>query len=222
MGRLVVIEGLDGAGKRTLADALTAALHDRGASVARLAFPRYDADVHAALARDALYGRMGDLAASVHGMATLFALDRRDAGDHLRTLTAQHDVVLCDRYVASNAAYGAARLHETAGGAFITWVHALEIERFALPVPDAQLLLRVPVHVAAARAEGRAAADVGRARDGYESDAGLQARCAAVYDELAATRWLAPWHVVHGAAQGSGAVDGGPDGAAIAGLLLSA
>jgi len=223
VGRLVVIEGLDGAGKRTLADALTAALRARGASVATVAFPRYDADVHAALARDALYGRMGDLAASVHGMATLFALDRRGAGDHLRTLTEQHDVVLCDRYVASNAAYGAARLGESAGGAFVTWVHALEIERFALPVPDAQVLLRVPVHVAAARAVGRAGADASRARDVYESDAGLQARCAAVYEELAATGWLAPWHVVDGTAA-SGAVvgGGGPDGAALATLLLSA
>ncbi|MGH3536415.1 MAG: dTMP kinase, partial [Pseudonocardiaceae bacterium] len=60
MGRLVVIEGLDGAGKRTLADGLVTALSARGASVARIAFPRYDLDVHAELARDALYGRLGD------------------------------------------------------------------------------------------------------------------------------------------------------------------
>lgn len=196
MGRLVVIEGLDGAGKRTLADGLAGALTARGASVARMAFPRYDINVHAELVRDALYGRLGDLADSIHGMAVLFALDRRDAAAELRGLRARHDVVLLDRYVASNAAYGAARLHEDAGGRFVGWVRALEVDRFGVPMPDAQLLLRVPAAVAAARADGRADVDPTRAKDAFEVDGGLQARCAAVYDGLAAGGWLAPWHIV--------------------------
>jgi len=110
VGRLIVLEGLDGAGKRTLSDRVCAAVEDRGVRVARLAFPRYEADVHAELARDALYGRLGDLAASVHGMAVLFALDRRAAAGGGRAALAAHDGVLVDRYVASNAGYGAARL----------------------------------------------------------------------------------------------------------------
>lgn len=202
MGRLVVIEGLDGAGKRTLAQRLTEALVARGARVARLAFPRYDSDVHAALVRDALYGRLGDLGDSVHGMAVLFALDRRDAADEVRALCAGHDLVLVDRYVASNAAYGAARLHESAGGPFTEWVRALEIDRFGVPVPDTHLLLRVPVDTAAARARARADADAARATDAFERDGGLQARCAAVYDGLAAQGWLAPWVVLDGAREG--------------------
>ncbi len=217
MGRLVAIEGLDGAGKRTLAEGLAAELRSRGASVAGLAFPRYGADVHAELTRDALYGRMGDLAASVYGMATLFALDRRAAADDLRAATAAHDVVLCDRYVASNAAYGAARLHEDVDGEFMTWLRALEIERFGVPVPDVQLLLQVPVHVAAVRADRRAATAADRAKDAFESDAGLQARCATVYDGLAAAGWLAPWHVLDGA----GASGAGPGGGTLAALLLA-
>jgi dTMP kinase len=148
VGRLIVIEGLDGAGKRTLTDRLTAALTAQGARVARLAFPRYDADVHAELVRDALYGRLGDLSDSVHGMALLFALDRRAAVPELRAALREHDVLLVDRYVASNAAYGAARLHQDAGGGFVDWVRALEIDRFGLPVPDRQLLLAVPPAVA--------------------------------------------------------------------------
>jgi dTMP kinase len=204
VGRLVVIEGLDGAGKRTVADAVTAALTARGASVGRMAFPRYDIDVHADLARDALYGRLGDLAGSVHGMAVLFALDRRGAADGLRDLRQHCDVVLLDRYVASNAAYGAARLHEGADGAFVEWVRALEVDRFGVPVPDAQLLLRVPVTVARARAAGRAEADSARPKDLYEIDRELQARCATVYDGLAAAGWLAPWSVLDGTARTEG------------------
>jgi dTMP kinase len=204
VGRLVVIEGLDGAGKRTFADALSAALTAQHSSVARMAFPRYDADVHADLVRDALYGRLGDLAGSVHGMAVLFALDRRGAAEALRALQRRYDVVLLDRYVSSNAAYGAARLHEDADGPFVEWVRELEVNRFGVPVPDAQLLLRVPVSVAAARADHRAGTEIDRVKDRYETDRGLQARCAAVYDELAAGEWLSPWSVLDDAGRTAG------------------
>jgi dTMP kinase len=203
VGRLVVLEGLDGAGKHTLTDRLLAGLTARGARTTTVAFPRYDADVHAQLARDALHGRLGDLRDSVHGMAVLFALDRRDAAEGLRAAVAAHDVVVVDRYVASNAAYGAARLHQDAGGEFVAWVAALEVDRFAVPVPARQLLLDVPRAVAAERAAFRARSEPGRPRDRYEVDAGLQERTGAVYRGLAAAGWLSPWTVVDGA----GAVD---------------
>lgn len=193
-----MIEGLDGAGKRTLADALCRELAARDARVDRMAFPRYTDDVHAELAADALHGRMGDLADSVHAMAVLFALDRRAAVGRIRDALAAFDVVLVDRFVASNAAYGAARLHEDADGEFVAWVRALEVDRFGLPVPDVQLLLRVPRAVAASRAAGRERREAERVRDRYESDDGLQGRCATVYDQLAAGQWLSPWRVLDG------------------------
>ena len=198
MGRLVIIEGLDGAGKRTLAGRLTAAVGHAGASVTTAAFPRYDEDVHAELARDALYGRMGDLASSVHAMAVLFALDRRAAAPGLREALADHDVVLVDRYVASNAAYTAARLGQDACGEVVGWLHELEIERFGIPVPDHQLLLAPPRAVAAERARSREADEPGRERDAYESDDDLQARTDAVYRRLAEDGWLSPWTVLDG------------------------
>lgn len=194
----MVIEGLDGAGKRTLADGLTKALHDMGASVTTLAFPRYGRSVHADLVREALHRGHGDLADSVYGMGLLYALDRRDAAEAIGTDLKLHDVVLLDRYVASNAAYGAARLRQDAHGEFVGWVRDLEIARFGLPVPDAQILLRVSPEVAAARADKRARSEVDRAKDAFESDEDLQARCARVYDQLVAESWLSPWHVVDG------------------------
>ena len=201
MGRLIVLEGLDGAGKRTLSDALCTALAAQGADVARFAFPRYEVDVHAQLVRDALYGRLGDLADSVHGMALLFALDRRAAAGELREAAATHDVVLVDRYVASNAAYGAARLHQDACGEFVAWVQELELARFGIPVPDRQLLLAVPEAVAVERVAHRERTEAGRERDAFESDDALQKRTAAVYSQLAAVSWLSPWTVVDGSAQ---------------------
>jgi dTMP kinase len=200
VGRLVVIEGIDGAGKRTLTNGLVGALNDLGASVTTLAFPRYGKSVHADLVQEALHRGHGDLADSVFGMGLLYALDRSGAAEDIRADRARYDVVLLDRYVASNAAYGAARLRQDARGDFVRWVRELEIDRFGLPVPDAHLLLRVSPDVAAARAARRAKANASRAKDAFESDDGLQERCAKVYDELAASSWLAPWHVLDGVA----------------------
>src|ERR1700754_1178401 len=97
---LIVIEGVDGAGKRTLTNGLRAAFEAAHRSVASLAFPRYEQSVEADLAAEALRGGHGDLAQSVYAMAVLFALDRRGARDEIARLDSEYDVVILDRYVA--------------------------------------------------------------------------------------------------------------------------
>ena len=140
---LIAIEGVDGAGKRTLTQGLRAAIEAAGQSVASLAFPRYGHSVSADLAAEALHGAHGDLSSSVYAMAVLFALDRAGARDEIGHLQAAYDVVILDRYVASNAAYSAARLHEDAFGEAVDWVRRLEYDRLKLPSPDRQLLLDI-------------------------------------------------------------------------------
>ncbi|OBB89154.1 thymidylate kinase [Mycobacterium colombiense] len=190
---LIAIEGIDGAGKRTLTDKLRNLFQADGKSVAMLAFPRYGRSVTADIAAEALHGEHGDLASSVYAMATLFALDRAGAVGEIEALRREHDVVIMDRYVASNAAYTAARLHQDAAGPAVEWIHALEYRRLGLPAPDWQVLLAVPAELAGQRARSRAEADPGRARDSYERDDGLQQRTGAVYAELAAAGWGGPW-----------------------------
>jgi dTMP kinase len=192
---LIVIEGVDGAGKRTLTNGLRAALEAAGSSVAALAFPRYGHSVSADLAAEALHGDHGDLSSSVYAMAVLFALDRFGARDEIGHLTAAYDVVILDRYVASNAAYSAARLHQGADGDVVEWVRELEYGRLHLPKPDWQVLLDVPIELAAERAENRAQQEADRAKDAYERDDGLQRRTGEVYSGLAAGDWCGRWLV---------------------------
>ncbi len=193
---LIVIEGVDGAGKRTLTTGLRATFEAAGKSVTSLDFPRYGRSVEADLAAEALHGSHGDLAESVYAMAVLFALDRAGARAEIAELTARFDIVILDRYVASNAAYSAARLHQSADGQVVAWVRALEYDRLGLPVPDWQVLLAVPTQLAAERAENRARQDVTRAKDAYERDGGLQQRTGDVYAALAAANWCGRWKVV--------------------------
>jgi dTMP kinase len=193
---LIAIEGVDGAGKRTLTEGLRTAFEADGKSVATLAFPRYGRSASADLAAEALHGEHGDLASSVYAMATLFALDRAGAVEEIAGLCGEHDVVILDRYVASNAAYSAARLHEDAAGAAVAWVQRTEYQRFGLPVPDWQVLLAVSTELAGQRARSRAESDPGRARDSYERDDELQQRTGAVYAGLATVEWGGRWLVV--------------------------
>ena len=192
---LIAIEGLDGAGKRTLTRGLRAAFEDQNKSVASLAFPRYGHSVPADLAAEALHGGHGDLRRSVYAMAVLFALDRAGARNDIDQLSTAHDVVILDRYVASNAAYSAARLHQRADGEVVAWVRQLEFGRLKLPPPDWQVLLDVPTELAAERAANRAEQEADRLKDAYESDDGLQRRTGEVYAELAAQHWCGRWQV---------------------------
>ena len=201
MATFITVEGLDGAGKRTLVDGLRRQWEADGVRVATIAFPRYGESIHADLAAEALRGGHGDVTESAYAMALLFALDRREAAPELRTLLEANDVVVADRYVASNAAYTAGRVAQQSPSAAVAateWVRALEFDRFGLPVPDWQLFLGVPVDVAAQRAVSRADADASRERDRYERDAALQERVDEAYRGLAAAGWVAPWRVLSG------------------------
>lgn len=201
---ILAVEGIDGAGKHTL---VTALQEQAELPVATLQFPRYQESIHAQLAQEALYGRMGDVTDSLYAMATLFALDRYGALPQLQRY-AQPDaavsepeqvaaaqaegVLILDRYIASNAAYSAARAQDAA---VIDWVYDLEVRRLGLPAPDLQVLLQTPHELAQQRAAQREAQDATRQRDRYETDQSLQERTAGWYDELAQRHWLSPWYV---------------------------
>lgn len=193
--RLAVVEGLDGAGKNTLTTALVAELTRRGLDVGRVAFPRYGT-LHADLAADALHGGQAGTADSPHAMALLFAMDRHAAIGELTALVEANDVVLLDRYVASNAAYTAARLGDERAAEAVDWIGALEFDRLGIPVPDLQILLDTPVALAAERAGSREATDPGRTRDRYERDSTLQSDTSRVYRRLAEKSWRSPWTIL--------------------------
>jgi dTMP kinase len=111
-------------------------------------------------------------------MAVLFALDRAGAADRISDLLSANDIVLLDRYVASNAAYNAARAHQGVDGEMVAWVRELELGRLALPAPDLQLYLDVPVALAEQRARSREAEDnvhgVGLRGQHHDGNAGIR------------------------------------------------
>ena len=190
---IIALEGIDGAGKNTLVQALIREIAkvDGITGVATMSFPRYDESIHAQIASQALHGNMGDLVDSAHGMAVMFALDRAEVGKELgQWATSTSDVLLLDRYVASNAAYTSARTGNVEDRA---WVADLEFEKLGLPRPDLQVLVDTAPETARERAAKRESLDASRTRDKYERDTALQDATFAAYVDMAATGWEGRW-----------------------------
>ena len=146
MGYLVAIEGIDGSGKGTQAKRLLERLKAEGQRATLLSFPRYDATFFGRAVGDFLNGAFGSLD-QVHPFfsALLFAGDRFESRSLLADALAGNDVVVLDRYVASNVAHQAARLEGTARERLIAAIEYLEFELYRLPRPDLTVLLDLSV-----------------------------------------------------------------------------
>lgn len=192
---IIAVEGIDGAGKNTLVTAVTNQLRSQGHSVSSMTFPAYRQTIFADFADRALHGQLGDTADSAWAMALLFALDRKERRQAIVDAARENDVLIIDRYVASNAAYSLARTQDPA---IVEWIEKTEFGDFQLPLPDVQVCLATSVGVAADRARNREATDVQRTRDTYEKDSGLQERTLAAYQKFAGGSWQSPWLMLTG------------------------
>ena len=144
---LVVMEGLDGAGKSTQVKLLKEYLAARTGDLEYVHFPRYDAPVYGSLIGRFLRGDFGNNE-TVHPqlVALLFAEDRHGAAPALREALEAGKTVLLDRYVYSNIAYQCAKLPEGEERKRLRdWIFDTEYGDFGLPVPDLNLFLDVPI-----------------------------------------------------------------------------
>ncbi len=195
-GALITIEGLDGAGKSTLALGLYAALGERGVLVELLREPGGVAlsERIRAIVTDP------SLTVDPRAEALLYAAARAQlVRERLRPLLDAGVVVLLDRFVDSSLAY-------QGGGRELGIEQVRAINTFATGAlsPDRTLLLGISPAVGRARQVGRASAP-----DRLElEDEPFFERVAAAYDELARAEprricvldaSLPPAHVLAGA-----------------------
>lgn len=144
---LIVLEGLDGAGKSTQVKKLREYLEKVTSSLEYIHFPRYGAPVYGDLISRFLRGDFGTNE-TVHPqlVALLFAEDRHGAGPGIRKALEEGKTVLLDRYVYSNIAYQCAKLHDvTERKNLRDWILTTEYGPFNLPRPDINIFLDVPI-----------------------------------------------------------------------------
>ena len=127
---LVVLEGLDGAGKSTQVRKLRNYLESLFGSIEYIHFPRYDAPVYGDLISRFLRGDFGDNE-TVHPqlVALLFAEDRHGASPQMKHVLSSGGTVLLDRYVYSNIAYQCAKVKdETEAETLRDWIFNTEYD----------------------------------------------------------------------------------------------
>jgi dTMP kinase len=172
-GRLITIEGLDGAGKSTLAESLRRALAGKGRAVELLREPG-GVDVSErirALVQDPA------LAVAPRAEALLYAAARAQLVEQrLEPLLAQGMLVLLDRFVDSSLAYQGA-------GRALGVAEVRQVNRFATGglQPERTLLLRIDPATGRDRQRERAQAPDRLERE----DESFFATIGAAYDELA-------------------------------------
>ena len=184
---LIVIEGLDGAGKSTQVRLMKEYLARVCPRLEYIHFPRYNAPVYGGLIGKFLRGGFGEID-KVHPqlVALLFAEDRHGAAPEIRKVLASGGTVLLDRYVYSNIAYQCAKMPDAESAEELReWILNTEYGQFDLPRPDLNIFLDVPIgFVEESLSRQRAGSDRGYlhgARDIHEADIEFQMRVRDLY-----------------------------------------
>lgn len=178
MGKLIVIEGLDGSGKTTQYERLAERLTADGTDYRKVSFPDYDSD-SSALVKMYLAGEFGNRPGDVNCYAAslFYAVDRfasyksgwgkyYEAGGN----------ILAARYSTSNAVHQLPKLPEEQWDEFLEWLAATEYEKMGIPAPDLCIMLDVPPEVSAKMMTERYSGDENK-KDIHERDQEYQQRC---------------------------------------------
>jgi dTMP kinase len=200
----IVLEGIDGSGKGTQASRLAETAAAQGRTVASFSFPLYDDNPFSRAIGQYLNGELGALE-DVHPAlsALLYACDRFHARPALEHAIEERDLVVCDRYVASNLAHQGSQLEGEERERLLEWLLEVEYGEFRLPKPDLVVLL--DAHPKLARelvAKKGARSYTSLEADILESDEAHGDASREIYLELARRD---DWHVV-GTAREDGSV----------------
>lgn len=194
MSVLVAIEGIDGSGKGTQAARLHQSLLASGRRSQLLSFPRYRETEFGRKIGDFLNGRFGNLnQVSPFLVSLLFAGDRFESRGVLTQALSENEIVICDRYVASNVAHQAAKVEGNERDELIRWIHHVEHSVYELPRAHQTVFLDLPVaHATRLIALKAQRTYTDRAADLQEADAAYLQKVHGVYAQLAETEpnWL--------------------------------
>ncbi len=147
-GKLIVIEGIDGSGKTTQWKLLGEVLESRGKSVQYMDFPQYP-KLSAALVHNylrGLYGKPDDV--SPYAASLFYAIDRYDLTFQVRAWLERGNIVLANRYVASNGGHQGGKIADSeARAAYLDWLYDIEYNKLGIVRPDITLFLKVPLEI---------------------------------------------------------------------------
>lgn len=169
------IEGSDSSGKKSVTEIVVRLLKELGYRAIKLDFPQYNKDT-STLVKMYLNGDFGSNADDINPYvaSSFYAVDR--VGSYLADWKSLIDdpktIVVCDRYVGSNAIHQTTKIQHTEDQLlFLNWLFDLEITKMGLPEADRTYFLDMPPHKSIELMEKRANKFTNEeAKDIHESD----------------------------------------------------
>lgn len=170
LGKLIVIEGGDGSGKKTQTELLVKRALSEGYKIETLSFPQYEKvygkEIKAYL--EEKYGSLNEV--SPYFAAMLYAADRLQAKPQLLDWLKQGKNIILDRYMESNIGHQAGKFKGIERDEMIEWIYDLELNRMGLVMADFVVYLDLPVDFASQAMEKEAIKDGKKRGDLHERD----------------------------------------------------
>lgn len=178
MGKLIVIEGLDGSGKSTQLSLLSENLEKLGFNAKTISFPDY-AEKSSTLVKMYLNGDFGKNPGDVNAYAAslFYAVDRYASFScHWKDYYENGGTVIAGRYVTSNAVHQTAKLPKDEWENYLSWLYELEYGKVGIPKPDLVIFLDMPTELSKKLLEHRYSGDEEK-KDIHEKDIEYQNMC---------------------------------------------
>lgn len=199
MSLFVAMEGADSVGKATASRNVRDALRAQGISSVVISFPRYTETVGGVALGEFLSGRM-PVPVTPKAAAVLYGLDRLESVPLVAQVAAANDVVIFDRYIASNMAYQASKVAPEDAADLMYWIFRLETEMFGVTPPDLSIYLEMPLEAARELMLGKGKRSyTDRQYDEHEADIALQRNVRRNYASIASKGLAGRWRVVQAA-----------------------
>lgn len=185
MAKLIVLEGLDGSGKKTQTRLLMEKLQKEGRTVRLIDFPMYERD-SSLFVRLYLSGGLGSDPADTNAYAAsmFFAVDRYISyrTDWKTDYDCPDTLLIANRYTTANAYHQLAKMERSLWDPFLDWLWDFEYHKLGIPAPDQVFFLDVPQTLSDANVQKRSD-ETGQKLDIHEKDHAYLAACrsAALY-----------------------------------------
>lgn len=180
VGKLIVIEGVDGVGKSTQYDLLKNRIESLGYTVKGLHFPTHGVGYFGKLVDEYLAGKFGkfsEVPPKFSGF--LYAENREENSEKIRSWLNSGNIVLLDRYVSSAMAHQGSSIAEKKDRIkFYSWLERLEYDLNEIPKPDMVIVLDADLETI-----HKSVTDRGR-QDIHESDSNHLKKAIDIYREL--------------------------------------
>jgi dTMP kinase len=185
-GKLIVLDGTDGAGKATQTNLLMETLQAQGYEVEIADFPKYGSKSAGPL-EEYLNGKYGQL--NPYASSIFYAVDRLDASIEMRQWLDEGKIVISNRYVTANAGHQGGKIADRAERLkFFKWLDNLEYNIFGIPKPNMNIILHVPAKLGQTMVDKKHKSSHayvgGKKRDLHEADLDHLKNAERVYVEI--------------------------------------